>query len=77
MGTVNRRITAQISLGINIRPFPKITETKRDGSVAPVIEHLSSKCKALSSKSSTAKKKKIEPCLFVYIEFFSLGSFSQ
>jgi hypothetical protein len=36
----------------------KKTNSKRPGSVAQEVEHLPTKCKALSSDSSTAKKKK-------------------
>jgi hypothetical protein len=39
--------------------FGKGTEAKRDEGMGHVVECLPSKCKALSSNSSTAKKKKV------------------
>jgi hypothetical protein len=58
MGSITRKITVQASLGINInrRPYLKITEPKKSGRVAQVVEHLASKYKALSSNPSTIKK---------------------
>jgi hypothetical protein len=38
----------------------KITEPKKSGRVAQVVEHLASKYKALSSNPSTIKKKSLQ-----------------
>jgi hypothetical protein len=46
----------QASLGKKPDPISKITRTKRARSVTQAVKHLSSKCKALSSNHSTAKK---------------------
>jgi hypothetical protein len=55
MGSINR-IVAQFGLGINSIFNLKNTQSKkRLGGMAQVVEHLSSKCKALSSTSNTAK----------------------
>jgi hypothetical protein len=40
-------------------PIPKITKAKRTGGVVQVAEHLSNKCKALSSNSSTTQNKNL------------------
>jgi hypothetical protein len=47
----------QISLGKNQDSISKITRVKRAGGAAYVVECLPSKREALSSNSSTAKKK--------------------
>jgi hypothetical protein len=39
-------------------PISKIARVKRTGRVAQVVEHLPSKCEALNSNPSTAKRKK-------------------
>jgi hypothetical protein len=39
-------------------PIQKIIKAKRGGVMAEVVDHLPSKCKAMSSNPSTAKKKK-------------------
>jgi hypothetical protein len=41
-GSINRRITVQVSLGIKQDPSSKITNAKRVGSMAKVVEHLPS-----------------------------------
>jgi hypothetical protein len=53
--SVNRRITVQACLGINMRPYLK-NNTKRAGSWLKWLEYLSGKCKALSSSSSTTQR---------------------
>jgi CRISPR/Cas system-associated protein Cas7 (RAMP superfamily) len=58
-GSINRRIDVQISLGKEVRPCSKNkNKAKRAGGVIKAVEHLLSKCKALSSNPSTTKKKK-------------------
>jgi hypothetical protein len=42
----------------------KVTKAKRAGSVAQVVENLSSKCEALSSNPSAAKRKKEQAPVF-------------
>jgi hypothetical protein len=60
---LNRRINVQASPGINVRIYLKNkSKAKRIGAVDQVIEHLPSKCKALSSNPSTEKKKKKKAC---------------
>jgi hypothetical protein len=49
----NRRIEVQVRPG---QPYLKI-KTKSAGDMAQVVECLPSKCKALNSNTSTAKKK--------------------
>jgi hypothetical protein len=51
---VNRKIVVQADLGINSRPYSKITKVKMSEGVAQMIAHLPSKHKALTSNSSTA-----------------------
>jgi hypothetical protein len=50
-GSINRRIEVQVSLGETRDPIRKIMKAKRSGSVAQVVEHLLSKCKALNSNT--------------------------
>jgi hypothetical protein len=57
-GNTNRRINVQAGQGIKYDLISKITNTKRAGEMAQVVEYLPSSCKGLSSTSSTAKKKK-------------------
>jgi hypothetical protein len=45
MGSINRRIAIQTSPGIKEDPISNITKTKRPGSMAQVVEQLSSKFK--------------------------------
>jgi hypothetical protein len=49
---------AQAGLGKKRDPISKITREKRPRVMAQVVEHLPSKCQALSSNPSIAKKKK-------------------
>jgi hypothetical protein len=44
-------------LGIHVKPYLKIAKAKRAGNVAQMVEQLPCKSEALSSKSSTAKKR--------------------
>jgi hypothetical protein len=57
VGSLNRRIVVQASLGKKQDPISKITRENRAGVVTQMVKHLPSKCKALSSKPSTEKKK--------------------
>jgi hypothetical protein len=57
-GSTNRRTVVQAGLGIKWDPISKITNTKRAGGVAQVVEHLPSKFEALSSNPNYRKKKK-------------------
>jgi hypothetical protein len=50
-GNKNRRITVQASLRKKER-LPKLTRAKRAGGVAQAVNHLLSKCKALSLNPS-------------------------
>jgi hypothetical protein len=50
-GSIDRKIMVLVSLGINARPCPKKT-----GGVAQVVEHLPSKCKALSPKNEKSSR---------------------
>jgi hypothetical protein len=59
-GNPNKRVIVQASLGIKGDPISKITNTRRAGFVAQVVEPLPSKHETLSSTSST-KKKKVPP----------------
>jgi hypothetical protein len=56
-GSTNRKILAQAALCIKQDPISKITNVKRAGGGASVVLHLSSKGEALSSTSSTVKKR--------------------
>jgi hypothetical protein len=49
----NKRIVVQPSLGKKQDPVFKISRVKKDKIVAQALEFLPSKCKALSSNSST------------------------
>jgi hypothetical protein len=55
----------QTGLGKNQNPVSKIPRAKRTGDVAQVGDHLLSKAKAVSSNTSTSKKKKDRPKLEV------------
>jgi hypothetical protein len=48
----------QASQGIKQGPISKITNAKRADGLAPGVEHLPSKCEALSSNPSTTKKER-------------------
>jgi hypothetical protein len=52
--SINRRMVVQAGLGINMRSFPKNSENA--GGMVQLVEHLSSKLKALSSIPSPPKK---------------------
>jgi hypothetical protein len=55
------RIAVQVSQSIKVRLYWKNKESKKDwGFMAQVVDHLPSKCEALSSNSSTAKIKNKE-----------------
>jgi hypothetical protein len=41
-----------------VRPYPQNNQSKKSGGVVQVLEHLSSKCEALSSNPSTEKAKR-------------------
>jgi hypothetical protein len=56
-GSTSRKNEIQVGLGLKQDAISKITKAKSWG-VAQVVEHLPSKCKALSSSPSTEKKKK-------------------
>jgi hypothetical protein len=56
---ITNRITIQIGLGIKQDPISKITNTKRAGGVAQVIEHLLGMMPLNSALSSKKKKKKV------------------
>jgi hypothetical protein len=58
MRSVNRRILVQVSLGINVRPYPKITKAKRARTIAQVLEHMPSKYKTQVQIQVLPKKKK-------------------
>jgi hypothetical protein len=45
-------------VGQKVRPYLILTRAKRAGSMYQEVEHLSHKCKALNSNTSTAKRKK-------------------
>jgi hypothetical protein len=47
--------------------FGKISNAKRAGGMAQEVEHLPSKCKALSSNPSTAKNKKLINVIFPHL----------
>jgi hypothetical protein len=51
VGSINRRIKIQVSLGMSVKLYLKNTP----GRVAQVVEALPSKCEALSSDSSASK----------------------
>jgi hypothetical protein len=55
-GSINRKIVVQAGPSKKLDSISKITRAKRVGGVA---EHLSSKGKALSSNTSTGKRKKV------------------
>jgi hypothetical protein len=62
-GNIKRRITIQLSLDLNLRPFlKKLPKAKRAGVVSQVVKHLSCKGKALSSTPSTTKNKAEQQC---------------
>jgi hypothetical protein len=50
---LNRRIVIQACLSIKQDPISKITNLKRTGGVAQVVENLPSKCEALNSTTNT------------------------
>jgi hypothetical protein len=52
------RIMVQTSLGKKRDPHLQNNQSKRAGGVAQVVEHLPSKCKALSSNPKTKKSKR-------------------
>jgi hypothetical protein len=64
MESVDRRIIVLAGRGIKERPYLK-NKAKRVGSVAQVVEHLPSKCKAVSSNPCTRGKKK-----FIHVLYF-------
>jgi hypothetical protein len=57
-GSINRRITVQVSPRENVRHHLKTNQSKWAGGVAQVVNHLPSECKVLISNLSIAKKKK-------------------
>jgi hypothetical protein len=57
MGSINRRIAVQVAQHkIKWEPISKITEAKRPGGVAQVVQYLTGKLKTLSSTPTTANK---------------------
>jgi hypothetical protein len=56
VGSVNRRIVVQASLGKKKDPIIKISGDKIAGGMAQMLENLLSKQKALSSNLRTEKK---------------------
>jgi hypothetical protein len=67
-GGISKRIVIQAGLGIKQHPMSKITKVKRAESVAQVVEHPPSKCKALSPTLTQyrqkKKKKKVDTAMF-------------
>jgi hypothetical protein len=41
-GSINRRNKVQLDLGIDAKPYLKNNESERTGSMAPLVEYLSS-----------------------------------
>jgi hypothetical protein len=77
-------LTSQLLLELTEDPMPKIPKAKRTGDVAQVVEHLPSKCKALSSNPNTAKKQNknkktknllfqcfVRMCIFILVKCIS------
>jgi hypothetical protein len=63
IGSINRRMMAQASLGKKQDPISKKTsQTKRAGDMAQVVDLLPSKWEALSSNPSTLKKQNQKCC---------------
>jgi hypothetical protein len=60
-GSVIRRIVGQASPGKMLRFISKIIRAKWAGGMSQVVEHLPTKCEALSSNPNTTKKKKMPP----------------
>jgi hypothetical protein len=60
--SINKRLAFQAGLDKKQDPSSKITRTKKAGGIAEAVESLPNKCKALSSKPSTVRKKK-QMCL--------------
>jgi hypothetical protein len=56
VGSTNRRIKVQARPGIKPDPVLKITDTKRAGQAAQVVERLLHKWEGLSSNSSATKE---------------------
>jgi hypothetical protein len=53
VGSISRRLTVQPSPDIKQDPISKITRAKWTSGVAPVVERMPNKCKALSPIPST------------------------
>jgi hypothetical protein len=58
LGSINRGITVQASPGIKQDTISKITDTKKAGGVAQVVDYLLSKIKVLNSTPSMHPPKK-------------------
>jgi hypothetical protein len=56
MGSTTRRMEVQADQGIKQDPISKITKAKMAKGRAKVVQCLTSKCKALSLTTGTAKK---------------------
>jgi hypothetical protein len=53
VGSINRKMTIKVCLGIKRDPLSKINKAKRAGGVAQVVEHLPHNCEALNSNPNT------------------------
>jgi hypothetical protein len=55
-GSINRRLSAQAGTGLNDKPYLKNRQSKREGDMSQVVEHLHDKHEVLSSNPGTVRK---------------------